>query len=82
MLRALSEAPSGCAIYCLGPKKLCRFSKKHARDMPRLAQRARALCRSGEETDVKKACKQIYNSPKNWIMRFDASVAARCPGSS
>ena len=82
ILRALSEAPSGCVIYYLAPKKLCKFFKKHAKDMPRLVQRACVLCRSGEETEAKKDCKQIYNSPKNWVLRFDASVAARCPGSS
>ena len=69
-------------IYYLDPRNLRRFFKKHAKDTPRLVQRACMLCRSGEETEVKKACKQIYNSPKNWVLRFDASVAARCPGSS
>ena len=80
MLRALSATPSGRVIYYLDPKKLRKFFKKHARE-PRLVQRACVLCRSGEETEVKKAYKQIYNSQKNWVLRFDASVAARCPGS-
>ena len=68
-------------IYYKTPKKLCKFFKKHAKDMPRLVQRACVLCRSGEEKDIKKAAKQIYNTPKNRVLRFDASVAARCPGS-
>ena len=81
ILRALSRTPSGCVIYYLDPKKLRKYFKQHA-SQPRLVQRACVLCRSGEETEVEKACKQIYNSPKNWVLRFDASVAARCPGSS
>ena len=68
-------------IYYLDPEKLGRFFKKHP-DEPRLVQRACVLCRSGEETGIKKAIKPIYNTPKNWVLRFDASVAARCPGSS
>ena len=54
--------------------------QKHAKGTPRLVQRACVLCRSGEETDIETGCKQLYNSPKNWALRFDASVAARCPG--
>ena len=81
ILRALTATPSGCVIYYLNPKKLGKFFKRHAGQQPRLVQRACVLCRSGEETDIKKAVKPIYNSPKNWVLRFDASVAARCPGS-
>ena len=81
ILRALSEAPSGCVIHYLAPKKLCKFFKKHAKATARLVQRACVLCRSGEEAGVDKAVKQIYNSPRNWVLRFDASVDALCPGS-
>ena len=81
MLRALAATPSGCVIHYLNPKKLGKFFKRHAGQQPRLVQRACVLCRSGEETEIKKAVKPIYNSPKNWVLRFDASVAARCPGS-
>ena len=82
ILRALAQGASGCVIYYPKPKKLCEFFKKHTKGTPRLVQRACVLCRSGEETEIKKkAVKQIYNTPKNWVLRFDASVAARCPGS-
>ena len=81
ILRALTATPNGCVIYYLHPKTLGKFFKRHAGQQPRLVQRACVLCRSGEETEIKKAVKPIYNSPKNWVLRFDASVAARCPGS-
>ena len=83
LLRALSQAPSGCVVYYMSPKKLCKFFTKHVKGTPRLVQRACVLCRPGEaeNTEVKKACKPIYNSPKNWLLRFDASRSARCPGS-
>ena len=67
-------------IYYKTPKKLCKFFKKHAKATARLVQRARVLCRSGEEAGVDKAVKQLYNSPRNWVLRFDASVEALCPG--
>ena len=80
VLRALAQAPSGCVIYYKTPKKLCKFFKKHAKATARLVQRACVLCRSGEEADVDKAVQQLYNSPRNWVLRFDASVEALCPG--
>ena len=64
----------------LKPKKLCKFFKKHAKVTPRLLQHACVLCRPGEEKDAKEGCKQLYNSPTNWVLRFDASVEALCPG--
>ena len=80
VLRALAQAPSGCVIYYRTPEKLCKFFKKHAKATARLVQRACVLCRSGEEAGVDKAVKQLYNSPRNWVLRFDASVEALCPG--
>ena len=80
VLRALALAPSGCVVYYKSPKKLCKFYKNHAKATPRLVQRACVLCRAGEEADVDKKVKQLYNSPRNWVLRFDASVQALCPG--
>ena len=80
LLRTLAQAPSGCVKLYLKPKKLCKFFKKHAKGTPRLLQRACVLCRPGEEKDAEKGCKQLYNSPQNWVLRFDASVEALCPG--
>ncbi len=64
----------------LQPKKLCKFFKKHAKGAPRLLKRACVLCRPGEEKDSEKGCKQLYKSPQNWVLQFDASVEALCPG--
>ena len=80
LLRSLAQGPSSCVKYYLKPKKLCKFFKKHAKGTHRLVQRACVLCRPGEENDVDTGCKQLYNSPQNWVLRFDASVEARCPG--
>ena len=74
LLRTLALAPGGCVKVYLKPKKLCKFFKKHAKGMPRLLQRACVLCCPGEEKDVEKGCKELYNSPQNWVRRFDASV--------
>ena len=60
--------------FYLKPKNLCKFFKKNAKGMPRLLQRSCALCCPGEEKDVEKGCNELYNSPQNWVRRFDASV--------
>ena len=80
LLRTLAQAPSGCVKLYLEPEKLCKFFKKHAKGTPRLLKRACVLCRPGEEKDAETGSKQLYNSPKNWVRRFDASVEALCPG--
>ena len=80
LLRALSQTPSRCVKLYLDPKKLCKFFKKHAKGTPRLLQRACVLCRPGEENDAEIGCKQLYNSPTSWVLRFDASVEGLCPG--
>ena len=80
VLRALAQAPTGCVAYYLNQKRLCKFFKKQVKIQPRLVQRVCVLCRSGEQADVDHKLQQLYNSPKNWVLRFDASVAARCPG--
>ena len=80
LLRALAQTPGACVKLYLQPKKLCKFFKKHAKGTPRLLQRACVLCRPGEENDAKTGCKQLYNSPTNWVLRFDASVEALYPG--
>ena len=67
-------------IYYKSPKKLCKFFTKHVKATPRLVQRACVLCRSGEQAGVDKAVKQLYTSPRNWVLRFDASIEALCPG--
>ena len=74
-----NSVPRG-TVAELDPKKLCKFFKKHAKGTPRLAQRACVLCRPGEEADVDKGVQKLYVSPKNWVLRFDASVEALCPG--
>ena len=80
LLRTLAQTSSGCVKLYLKPKKLCKFFKKHAKGTPRLLQRACVLCRPGEEQDAEIGCKQLYNSPASWVLRFDASVEGLCPG--
>ena len=78
LLRSLAGTPGGCVKFYLKPKKLCKFFKKNA--TPRMALRCCVLCRPGEEKDAEKGCQQLYHSPRNWVLRFDASVKALCPG--
>ena len=80
LLRALARMPGGCVVFYMSPKKLCKWVKKQGKGAPRVLQRACVLCRPGEEKNAKASWKQLYNSPGNWILRFNASVQARCPG--
>ena len=80
LLRTLAQTPNGCVRFYLDPKKLCKFFKKQAKVTPRLLQHACVLCCPGGEQDAKEGCKQLYNSPQNWVLRFDASVEALCLG--
>jgi len=80
LLRTLAQTPRGCVKFYLKPKKLCKWVKKHAKGAHRLLQRACVLSRPEEEKNATKSWKQLYNSPNNWILRFNASVEARCPG--
>ena len=80
LLRALAQTPRGCVKFYLNPKKLCKWVKKQGKGAPRLLQRACVLCHPGEEKNATPSWKQLYNSPNNWILRFNASVQARCPG--
>ena len=80
LLRALARAPRVCVKFYMSPKKLCKWVKKQGKGAPRLLQRACIMCRPGEEQNATRSWKQFYNSPNNWILRFNASVQARCPG--
>ena len=80
LLRALARTPGGCVHFYLSPKKLCKWVKKQGKGAHRLLQRACILCHPGEEAMATPSWKQLYNSSSNWILRFNASVQARCPG--
>ena len=79
-LRTLAQSPSGCVKFYPKPEKLWKFFKKHAKGTPRLVGRCCVLCRPGEGKDAEKCCQQLYHSPRNWVLRFNASVKAPCPG--
>ena len=70
----------GRVKFYLNPKKLCKWVKNQGKGAHRLLQRACVLCHPGEEKNATPSWKQLYNSPNNWILRFNASVQARCPG--
>ena len=80
LLRALAQTPRGCLTFYLSPKKLCKWVKKQGKGAQRLLPRACVLCQPGEEQNATKSWKQLYDSPHNWILRSNASVQARCPG--
>ena len=77
LLRALAQTPSGCVTFYLTPKKLCKWVKTQGKGV---LHRACVLSRPGEEQIAKKSWKHLYSSPNTWILRCNASVVARCPG--
>ena len=80
LLRTLAQTPRVCVKFYLKPKKLCKWVKKEGKGAPRLMQRACVLCQPGEEHKATKSWKPLYTSPSSWILRFSATVQARCPG--
>ena len=70
----------GRVKFYLKPQTLWKWAKKQKKCAHGLVQRACVLSRPGEEQDVNNKFKQLYKSPNNWILRFDASVEAQCPG--
>ena len=80
LVRSLAQTPGGCVKFYLQPKKLCKWVKKQGKGAHRLLQRACVLSRPGEETNATTSWQQLYTSPHKWILRFNASVEARCPG--
>ena len=71
-------------IFCFLTPQRCRRCHPHCLIFQFLqAEATNPLtpgCRPGDEKDATPSWKQLYNSPNNWILRFDASVQARCPG--
>ena len=80
LLRAIALAPGSSFKLYLCERKLCRFFKKTVKTTPRIGQRTFVLAKQGDGDTVKKEFRGLYISPRSFLLRFQASERAVCPG--
>ena len=81
LLRAIAQAPGSCFRFYLSERRLCKFFKKAVKEAPRIQQRTFVLAKQGDSATVKKKkYKALYINPRSFLLRFDASARAVCPG--
>jgi hypothetical protein len=86
LLRAVAMAPGSCFKYYLSERKLCKFFKKTKKtatphQQRKLQQSTCVLCKRGDTDDVEKKYRELYISPRSFLLRFHGSESAVLPGS-
>ena len=81
LLKAIARAPGSSFMFYLSERKLDKFVRKTAKKTPAIMQRAFVLCKKGECVEaVSKKKKATRISPQSFLLRFQASESAVCPG--
>jgi hypothetical protein len=80
LLRAIARAPGSCFKFYLSERKLCKFFKKTVKTAPRIQQRTFVLSKKEDRHTVQKKYRELYINPRSFLLRFDASERAVCPG--
>ena len=83
LLRSIAQAPGSCFKVYLSARKLCKFFQKTVMETPRIQQRTFILAKQGDCDTVKKKYKkykELYSSPRSFLLKFAASERAVCPG--
>ena len=87
LLRAIATAP-GSSLKCyLSERKLCKFFKKILKTASRSQQRKLRqstciLCQRGDRDRVETQYRELYISPRNFLLRFQCSEGVDFPGTS
>ena len=82
LFRAITQAPGSSFKFYLSERTLDKYVKKTAKTTPGIRQRSFVLCKKGDReavTDAKKAASARI-SPQSFLLRFEASESAVCPG--
>ena len=82
LLRKIALAPGSCFKYYICERKLCKFFKKIVKTAPRMRQNICVLCKRGDRDAADAKCKEIYITPRNFLLKFPASERSVCPGFS
>ena len=80
LLKAIALAPGSCFKFYLSERNLCKFFHKTVKTTPRILQRTCVLCKRGDRDTARKKYKDLYLNPRSFLLRFDASELAVCPG--
>ncbi len=80
LLRAIAMAPGSCFMFCLSERKLCKFFKKTVKKAPRMQKSIFVLSKKEDRHTVQKKYRELYINPRSFLLRFDASERAVCPG--
>ena len=78
LLLSIARAPgSGCNLY--SERKLCKFFKV-LKTTPRILQRTCVLAKPAEREAVKKKYRELYITPRGFLLKFPGGDDGVCPG--
>ena len=80
LLRAIAQAPGSCFKFYLSERKLVKFFKKTVKTAPRIKTRTCVLATQAERADIKGKYTELYITPRSFLLKFNASQRALCPG--
>ena len=80
LLRAIAQAPGSCFNVYGSERQLCKFFKKTMKTTPSIRKRSFVLAKPRDRDTVDAKYKELYVSPRSFLLNFDASERAVCPG--
>ena len=80
LLNAIAQAPGSSFKYYYHARKLCQFFKKRVKAIPSLKQRSFVLSLQTDRNSAHKKYKEIILRPRDFLLKFDASVSAVLTG--
>ena len=80
LLRAIAQAPGSCFNVYGSERQFCKFFKKTMKTTPSIRKRSFVLAKPRDSDTVDAKYKELYVSPRSFLLNFDASERAVCPG--
>ena len=87
LLREIAQAPGSCLHFYLSARKLCKFFKRSSKAKSetvrrKLMERTCVLSKPADRETAGKQYKELYITPRSFLLKIDASIADVCPGCS
>ena len=80
LLRSIALAPGSCCVFYRSEKTLCKFFKKAVETTPQIMKRTCVLSKPADRAAVKKNVKDLYITPRVFLLNFQAGEGGVCPG--
>ena len=80
LLKAIAQAPGSCFNVYGSERELCKFLKKAEKTAPRMRQRTFVLAKPRDRDAADAKYQELYITPQSFLLKFDASARAVCPG--